>query len=105
VAVIDEGAASALASTAADIIQLVREGLSNIGRHAQASTCRVTLRRVDDHTVELEIDDDGVGFDADNTGAGMGLANLRARVASMDGTFSLRSVGGEGTTLTVLLPR
>jgi signal transduction histidine kinase len=105
VAVIDDGAASDLASTAADIIQLVREGLSNIGRHAQASTCRVTLRRVDDHTVELEIDDDGVGFDADNTGAGMGLANLRARVASMDGTFSLRSVGGEGTTLTVLLPR
>jgi signal transduction histidine kinase len=65
----------------------------------------VTLRRVDEHTVELEIDDDGVGFDADDPGAGMGLANLRARVGSMGGTFSVRSVAGEGTTLTTLLPR
>ena len=43
-------------------MQVTREALSNVGRHAEASTCRVSLYRSDDQAV-LEVDDDGKGFD------------------------------------------
>jgi signal transduction histidine kinase len=106
VADVDARTAAELASSASEIIQIVREGLSNVGRHAKASTCRVTLRRLDDTTVELEIDDDGAGFESDgDVGAGMGLANLRARVETLGGNFNVRSEAGKGTTLTAILPR
>lgn len=104
VADIDERAASELSSSAGDVIQVVREALSNVGRHAAAATCRVTLRRDDQGGITLEIDDDGSGFDAPGD-TGMGLGNLRARVEAMGGTYSLRSAPGKGTAVTATLPR
>jgi signal transduction histidine kinase len=52
----------------------------------------------------LEIDDDGRGFDIAADRTGMGLANLEARVSSMDGTFRAASIVGEGTTITAWWP-
>jgi signal transduction histidine kinase len=104
IAAVDDGAAAELASSSGDVIQVIREALSNVGRHAAATTCRVTLRRADDASIELEIDDDGVGFDVNGAG-GMGLANLRGRVERLGGTFTLHSGAGEGTTLAARLPR
>ena len=42
---VDPAAAAALAETAAEVVQLAREALSNVSRHAQATTCRVSLYR------------------------------------------------------------
>src|SRR3972149_10800523 len=44
---IDETVAAELASSAADVIQVTREALSNVGRHAAATTCRGGLHRED----------------------------------------------------------
>ena len=60
---VNEQVASELASRGADIVQIVREALSNVGRHAEATTCRVRLQRDREGRVVLEIDDDGSGFD------------------------------------------
>ena len=100
---VDEEIASELASRAADVVQLTREALSNIGRHASARSCRVSLRRTDDGA-ELEIDDDGVGFDVDLPSRGMGLGNLRARVEGLGGSLLIASVTGEGTTIRAAFP-
>ncbi|MEO8477170.1 MAG: GAF domain-containing sensor histidine kinase [Actinomycetota bacterium] len=100
---VDEHIASELASRASDIVQLTREALSNVGRHASATSCRVSLRRIDDGA-QLEIDDDGVGFDVDGAPVGMGLGNLRARVESLGGRLTIVSVTGEGTTIRATLP-
>ena len=97
-------AAAELASRAGDVILFMRETLSNVERHAEATTCRVSLRRSADGAIELEIDDDGRGFDVDADRTGMGLANLDARVASMGGTFHAASIAGEGTTITARWP-
>ncbi|MEA2521553.1 MAG: hypothetical protein QOI81_1199, partial [Actinomycetota bacterium] len=104
VADIDERLASELASKAADLVQLVREALSNVVRHADASTCRITLRPGPDGTV-LEIDDDGTGFDPLAPATGMGMANLRARVAALGGTLEVSSSLGEGATVRAVIPR
>jgi signal transduction histidine kinase len=104
VADVDAAVAAELASRANDVIQLLREALSNVGRHAAATTCRVTLRRLPDGALVLEIDDDGQGFDHTAPRAGMGLANLEARVSSMGGDFEAASVIGDGTTVTARWP-
>lgn len=103
VAQIGTEVAAELASVASDVIQLIREALSNVGRHARATTCRVSLRR-DGATAVLEIDDDGVGFDAAAPHGGMGLPNLQSRTESLGGSFALIAVEGEGTTVTARLP-
>jgi signal transduction histidine kinase len=103
VVAIDGETASQLASRAADVIQLVREALSNVERHADATTCRVSLRRGDDDGLIVEIDDDGKGFDVSAPSSGMGLSNLRKRVASLDGRVEIES-STEGTTVRVTIP-
>ena len=62
IAEVDPAAAAELTGRAADVVQLAREALSNVSRHAKAVTCRVSLY-TDEHGGVLEIDDDGRGFD------------------------------------------
>jgi signal transduction histidine kinase len=100
---VDADAAALFASRAADVVQLVRESLSNVGRHAAATSCRVSFGRGETGFV-LEVDDDGRGFDAGAETAGMGLRNLEERVVALGGSFELRSVPGEGTTVRAAFP-
>jgi len=100
---VDSEVASELASRAADVVQLAREALSNVGRHGAATTCRVSLRR-GDTGMFLEVDDDGRGFDVDMTSWGMGLSNLRERVESLGGVLEVESTPGEGTTVRATFP-
>jgi signal transduction histidine kinase len=100
---VDGEVASLLASRAGDVVQLAREALSNVSRHAEATTCRISLRRGDGGVV-LEIDDDGRGFDMETTSWGMGLRNLRERAESLGGVLEVDSTSGEGTTVRATLP-
>ena len=103
VADIEASAATALAAHSADVVQLVREALSNVRRHAAASTCRVSLRLEGDRAI-LEIDDDGGGFDPATVRRGLGLENMRQRAASLGGEGLVESVPGEGTLVSIRLP-
>lgn len=101
---VDQSVASALASKAPDVVQLTHEALSNVGRHAGATTCRISLQRRGDDAV-LEIDDDGAGFDVTRPRSGMGLANLESRVVGgLGGSFSIESDRDQGTTVRALIP-
>jgi signal transduction histidine kinase len=100
---IDPGVAAQLAPRAADLVQLTREALSNIGRHAQASTCRVSLRREVNGAL-LEIDDDGQGFDVGAPSSGHGLRNLKDRGVEMGGRVTVETTIGEGTTVRIIIP-
>ena len=93
-----------LAGIASHLVQMARESLSNVARHANAATCRVSLRQSGE-VATLEIDDDGVGFNVDGGApAGMGLGNLRARAESLGGRLIVASPPGEGTTVRIQLP-
>jgi signal transduction histidine kinase len=100
---LDAQVVSELAPGATDIVQFAREALSNVSRHAQAVTCRVSLRRDGDHVV-LEIDDDGRGFDPERVERGQGLGNLAARAASLRGDLQIRSSPADGTAVSVRIP-
>jgi signal transduction histidine kinase len=105
IAEIDPAVAAELAGQAGEVIQLAREALSNVSRHAEAATCRVSLYR-DQTGAVLEVDDDGHGFDpAQTTGAGQGLRNLRERATALGGRAEIHSALGEGTRVKVTIPR
>jgi signal transduction histidine kinase len=86
------------------ILRAVQEALTNIVRHAGARTAAVTLSYMEDILV-LDVQDDGRGFiPAATGGSGFGLAGMRERTESLQGSFSLESVPGEGTTISISLP-
>jgi len=100
---IDGTVAAELAPRAADLVQLTREALSNVGKHAQATTCRVSLRRDGDQAI-LEIDDDGRGFDPAAPHTGLGLRNLKDRGLAIGGRVTIETKAGEGTTVGFVIP-
>jgi two-component system sensor histidine kinase DesK len=76
----------------------VREGVTNVVRHANARNCRVRIEQ-QNGTCRLEIADDGQGF---ITMEGNGLRGMRERVEMLGGTLDRRNKSG--TTLTITLP-
>jgi len=76
----------------------VREGVTNVVRHARASNCRLRLEQYNG-TCRLEIQDDGLGCSADE---GNGLRGMRERVETLGGTLMRETQGG--TKLTITLP-
>jgi signal transduction histidine kinase len=81
--------------------RIATEALTNVVRHAQATTCRVRLT-VDD-VVDIDIVDDGVGVPADEP-VGVGLVSIRERVGALGGTMAVMPVEPHGTRLHVTLP-
>jgi signal transduction histidine kinase len=100
---VDPRAASLLASKAHDVVQLTREALSNVVRHAQARHVWVTLGASDGRGV-LTVEDDGVGFNARTDSAGSGLKNMRNRAAGLHGDMRISSRTGKGTRLRITIP-
>jgi signal transduction histidine kinase len=85
-----------------EIFRIVQEGLANARRHAGARRAEVTIGQRAGRRVVI-VRDDGTGFDGETSGAGQGLKNMRARAASIQGGFALRSTPGRGTAIEVVL--
>ena len=87
---------------AAHVLPTVREGLTNIARHAAASRAEVCVQLVD-HELRVEVRDDGVGI-VDDPDRSSGLANLARRAAELGGSLQVRRNGVRGTVLEWRVP-
>ncbi|MCI0386787.1 sensor histidine kinase [Streptomyces sp. CNQ085] len=91
------------------LLRIAQSALSNVVRHAGATTAEVTLGHLGGH-VAVEIADDGRGFDPgglpapDPESGGFGLAVMRARAHALGGELTVESAPGRGTALTARLP-
>ncbi|HEY8609220.1 MAG TPA: cache domain-containing protein [Noviherbaspirillum sp.] len=89
------------------LFRIAQEALTNIKRHANASSAVVQLRGTRDG-VMLAIHDDGVGFDvagvAQHPKRGIGLRNMHERASAVGGKLELVS-SADGTKVTATLPR
>ena len=91
--------------TSHELVQMIREALSNVVRHSDAAGVRIAVLDDTDAAV-LEVSDDGRGFDVgQRAGPGhLGLANLRDRAAALGGELRIESRPGGGTTVMVRIP-
>jgi signal transduction histidine kinase len=85
------------------LLATVREAVTNVGRHAQASQASVRLS-VDNDECLLQVTDNGRGLGPrESTEGGLGLNNMRRRAEKLRGSFEVRSQSG-GTVLTWRVP-
>jgi len=86
-----------------DALAIVRQGLSNVVRHADAREATVTCA-LDEDTLLLRVSDPGRGFDPAGESGGGGIESLRERVEAVGGLLQVMSAEGEGTHLVAHLP-
>jgi len=84
------------------LYRAAQEALTNVGKHAHASSVDLHLDYRDERLVRLRIKDDGMG--SANSEGGFGLLGVRERVQLLNGAVRVRTGAGEGFTLEVELP-
>lgn len=85
------------------ILQIAREALANVARHAQARRVEVRLS-YGSSALQLQIADDGVGLALVPSAGGQGLSNIRERARLLEGTLDIDSAPGRGVTVTLTVP-
>lgn len=85
------------------VFRVVQEAFTNIARHARAGQVECAITH-DNRALNVLVRDDGQGFDLQGSARGMGLANIRERVSSLDGSVKIESAPGKGTTLRAQIP-
>jgi signal transduction histidine kinase len=84
------------------LLAVLREALTNAGKHAKATNYVVTISVAED--VCLEVQDNGIGIEVSQAfGAGLGLLNLRSRAERLGGSFEILT-GEDGTRLLWRVP-
>jgi len=81
-------------------LRIAEEALTNVVKHAGATTCVVTVAL--DDALHLEVRDDGRGYDGPREG-GVGIGSMRHRAAQLGGRCEVRG-DAQGTVVSVSLP-
>ncbi|MDY6905510.1 MAG: AAA family ATPase [Thermodesulfobacteriota bacterium] len=90
--------------------QATRELIFNVVKHAHATSVKVSLAELANEYVQIIIQDDGVGFDVFrqykemDKNSGFGLFSINERLRLIDGTMTIDSEQGNGTTITMTVP-
>jgi signal transduction histidine kinase len=93
--------------TSLELLQIVREALNNVQKHAQASRVAVALNKRGD-ALEISVDDNGAGFPFAGSYTldeldllRLGPVSIRRRVRALSGDLSIESRPGQGSALKV----
>lgn len=74
-------------------LQIIREALSNVVKHAYAKHCKLTLHQDSKGYIHICVDDDGIGINTDRSPAGhYGLSILTERAQSLSGTIQIATL-------------
>jgi PAS domain S-box-containing protein len=99
-----EGPVDTLASSEItdNLVAVLREVLSNVGKHARATCANVTISAHDE--MVLVVDDDGVGSNTFERAGGHGVTNLQERARMLGGRASIEPVEPHGTRVEWRVP-
>ncbi len=86
-----------------NIKRIIQEAVQNANKYAQAETCLVSIKHVDNNIL-LMIEDDGVGFDSNVAVNGIGLKNMKSRAKVINAKLTIESLSGLGTTIKLIVP-
>jgi len=86
------------------VIRNVAEGLTNVGRHAQAQKVAIVVSMKQD-VLSVTVQDDGQGFDPNVIPSGhYGLLGIQERMRLLGGSLEIQSSMGNGTRLEMRFP-
>jgi signal transduction histidine kinase len=90
------------------LYRVAQESLTNVARHARASTVNMIISEIPD-AIRMEVNDDGKSFQvlkalAAKTNRRLGLLGMRERVEMVGGTLAIESAPGKGTSVRVEIP-
>ena len=85
------------------LYRIVQEALTNIVKHAQASSVSIVLAR-SPRAITAVIEDDGRGFATEAGTEGLGLLGMGERLALLGGKLKLESSPDAGTTIVAEVP-
>ncbi len=85
------------------LYRVIQELMSNILKHAKASTVTIQISRIEDE-LNVTVEDDGQGFDPAAVKSGMGLKNIEARVRGINGSVFFDTGKGNGTSVLIEVP-
>ncbi|MBI2884307.1 MAG: PAS domain S-box protein [Candidatus Methylomirabilis oxyfera] len=90
------------------LYRIVQEALTNVTKHAQATSVSVQVKR-ENRRLRCTIHDDGIGFDvsavlAQKGDRGLGLVGIRERLNAVGGRLQITSAPGQGTELAITIP-
>jgi len=87
------------------IYRIAQEALTNTGRHAQAHAVSILVERRG-AVVQAIVEDDGIGFDysASCGERQLGLLGMRERAELLNGTLTIESAPGHGTSIFIEIP-
>jgi signal transduction histidine kinase len=88
-----------------NLYRIFQEAVTNVARHAKATSVKVALRKEHGDLV-LEIEDNGIGISANahQITHSFGLMGMRERAILLGGTVEFSGVEGKGTTILVRIP-
>lgn len=89
-------------SLADELFAVLREALTNIAKHAKASSAELSVE-ARDSMLTARVTDNGVGYRG-VSGTGRGIVNLRARATRLDGDFEITEASSGGTMLMWRVP-
>jgi two-component system nitrate/nitrite sensor histidine kinase NarX len=87
------------------VLQIVREALTNVEKHARARSVAIELWREADGSFRVSIEDDGVGIDTETSPAQhFGLDIMRDRASVLGGSIDVGRRDGVGTRVALRVP-
>ena len=87
------------------IFRILQEALTNIMRHANATSVKISLVNRNSN-LELQIHDNGIGISSDRIDdkTSTGITGMRERINFLDGKFDITGNPNRGTVIKVTVP-
>lgn len=101
------GSAHCAPEAEGEVLRIAQEALNNALRHAEAERIELRMEARDGRLI-VTVADDGIGFDPTDRGLRsrrLGLTSMEERAGALGGTLNVVSRRGEGTTVTLEVPR
>ncbi|RIX50489.1 PAS domain S-box protein [Paenibacillus nanensis] len=86
------------------IYRVIQEALTNIAKYADVAEAKVAIQE-DETEVLVQIADQGAGFDPQVSAKGVGRFSMAERARIAGGSLDVKSAPGEGTTVTLVIPK